>query len=70
MFIEILSCPGHYASRQSDLIKQAGLARAKAQTGAVTLIQRFGSAPEPTVAVPHGLVDTSTFINRWAGDAR
>jgi len=26
------------------LIKQAGLTRAEAQTGAVTLIQRFGSA--------------------------
>jgi hypothetical protein len=27
------------------LIKQAGLKRAEAQTGAVTLIQRFGSVP-------------------------
>jgi len=37
------------------LIKQAGLKRIEAQTGAMTLIQRFGSAANPTIHL-HGLV--------------
>ena len=33
-----------YRAIASDLIKKAGLTRKSAQSGAVTLIQRFGSA--------------------------
>ena len=44
----------------SFLIKQAGLKRAEAQSGAVTLIQRFGSAANLNIHI-HGLVLDGVF---------
>ncbi len=44
----------------SFLIKQAGLKRAEAATGAVTLIQRFGSAANLNIHI-HGLVLDGVF---------
>ena len=37
-----------YRCIATQLIKKAGFSRKTAQAGAVTLIQRFGSAPNPT----------------------